>query len=170
MALASRTLFYFFLRGITASAPIMLRLAPPPYFSINTASSSAVVAQEREDKGRKHELREHDLAMNHKALDATHVSQPYAYTLAPPRMTFIPLTVALAPKLLFDLAVRLQYFAPKILGAGTFGPVCNPISPRPDIGRAMSSFRQRWHVVAVRVLGGTPSFHSPPSPLARPRR
>ena len=85
----------------------MLRLASRPYSSINMASSNAVGAQEREDKGRKHELRKHDVAMNHKALDTTHVSQPYAYSLAPPRMTFIPLTVALAAKLLFRLAVRL---------------------------------------------------------------
>ena len=116
--------------------------------------------------------------MNHKTLDTTHVSQPYAYTLAPPRMTFIPLTVALAAKLFSDLAVRLQCFAPKIHGAGTFGPVCNPLSPRPDIGRAMSSSRQRWHVVPAEgprllqvtavgtVLGGTPSLHPPP-PLLR---
>ena len=115
--------------------------------------------------------------MNHKALDTTHVSKPYACTLAPPRMTCIPLTVALAAKRFFDLAVRLQCFAPKDLGAGTFGPVCNPLSPRsprPDIGRALSSSRKRWHVVpaegplllhvtAVRtVLGDTPSRHPPP--------
>ena len=114
--------------------------------------------------------------MNHKALDTTHVSQPYAYTLAPPRMTFTPLTVALAAKLFFDRAVRLQCFAPKIHETGIFGLVCNPLSPRPDIGRPMSSSRQRWHVVpaegprllqvtAVRtVLGGAPSLHPPPPP------
>ena len=60
--------------------------------------------------------------------------------------------------------------------ARTFGPVCNPLSPRsprPDIGRALSSSRQRWHVepaegpllfhvTAVRtVLGGTPSLQPP---------
>ena len=118
--------------------------------------------------------------MNHKALDTTHVSQPYAYTLVPPRMTFIPLTVALAAKLLFDLAERLQCFAPKIHGAGTFGPVCNPLSPRPDIGRAMSSSRQRWHVVPAEgprllqvtavgtVLGGTPSLQPPSPPSCAP--
>ena len=112
--------------------------------------------------------------MNHKALDTTHVSQPYAYTLAPPRRTFIPLTVALAAKRIFDLAVRLQCFAPNVLGTGTFGPICNPRSPRPDIGRALSSSRQRWHVVPAEgflllhvtlvrtVLGGTPSLHPPP--------
>ena len=115
--------------------------------------------------------------MNHKALDTTHVSKPYACTLAPLRMTCIPLTVALAAKRFFDLAVRFQCFAPKVLGAGTFGPVCNPLSPRslrPDIGRALSNSRKRWHVVpaegplllhvtAVRtVLGGTPFLHLPP--------
>ena len=120
--------------------------------------------------------------MNHKASETTYVSQPYEYTLAPPRVTFIPLTVALAAKLLFDLALRLQCFAPKILGAGTFGLVCNPLSSRsllPDIGRAFSSSRQRWymvpaegplllHVTAVgAVLGGTPSLH-PPLPSCAP--
>ena len=105
------------------------------------------------------------------------------YTLAPPRMTFIPLTAALAAKLFFDLAVRLQCcFAPKIYGAGSFGHVCNPLSPRPDIGRAMSISRQRWHVVPAEgprllqvtavgtVLGGTSSLHPPLPHLARPRR
>ena len=109
-------------------------------------SSNAVGAREREDKGRKHESQKHDVAMDPKALDTTHVSQPYAYTLSPPRMTSISLTVALAAKLFLDVAVRLKCFAPKILGAGTFGPVCNPLSPRsprPDMGRAMSSSRQR---------------------------
>ena len=58
--------------------------------------------------------------------------------------------------------------------AGIFGPVCNPLSSCPDIGRAMSSSRQRWHVVPAEgprllqvtavgtVLGGTPSLHPPP--------
>ena len=93
-------------------------------------------------------------------------------------MTFIPLTVALAAKLFFDLAVRLQCFAPKIHGAGTFGSVFNPLSPRPDVRRAMSSSRQRWHVVQAEgsrllqvtavgtVLGSAPSLHPPPPSCA----
>ena len=90
----------------------------------------------------------------------------------------------LAAKVLFGLAVRLQCFALKILAAGTFGPVCNPLSPgsprspRPDIGRALTSSRQRWYVVPAEgsllfhvtavgtVLGDTPSLHPPP-PLLR---
>ena len=116
--------------------------------------------------------------MNHKALNTTHVSQPYAYTLAPPRMTFTPPSCTRRQTFLWPCCetVRLQCFAPKIHGAGTFGPVCNPLSPRPDIGRPMSSSRQRWHVVPAKgprllqvtavgtVLGGTPSLHSPPPP------
>ena len=76
--------------------------------------------------------------------------------------------------------MRLQCFAPKIHGAGTFGPVCNPLSPRPDIGRPMSSSRQRWHAVPAKGprllqvtavgtgLGGTPSLHPPPPPSGAP--
>ena len=56
----------------------------------------------------------------------------------------------------------------------------SPRSPRPDIGRALLSSRQRWHVLpaerplllhatAVRtVLGGTSSLHPPPPPFCAP--
>ena len=120
-------------------------LAPPLYHSISTTSSNVSTAGtqegERGNKERERELRKHDVTMNHKALDTTHISQSYAYTLAPPRMMFIPLSVALAAKLVFDVAVRLQCFVPKFLGAGTFGSSCTvytPLSPHPNIGKTLS--------------------------------